>query len=143
MSERNVSTPDIKKQVVFNATIEKVWEAVATKEGIESWFMPNDFTPELGTEFTIQSPFGPSPCKVIELDPPKRLVFSWGAGWEILFELKDLGNQTEFTLIHSGWGAADEVTPGGPGRTNLENRNTMDNGWDSIVNERLRKVVEQ
>ncbi|WP_216828068.1 SRPBCC family protein [Alkalihalobacterium elongatum] len=141
---RMTSTLDIRKQAVFNANIDKVWNAVATSEGIDSWFMPNDFKQELDYEFTIQSPFGPTPCKVLELNPPNKLVFSWGeAGWKVSFELKDLGEQTEFTLIHSGWGASDEIVPGpGPDQTNAEISDRMNNGWDSIVHEALRKVVE-
>ncbi|WP_025026946.1 SRPBCC family protein [Caldalkalibacillus mannanilyticus] len=144
MSDNKPKTPDIRKNVVFNADIQKVWNAVATSEGINSWFMPNDFQQEMGYEFTIQSPFGPTPCKVVELDPPNLLAFSWGeAGWMVTFELKDLGDQTEFTLIHSGWGDAEEILPGpGPGQTNAEIRNRMNQGWESIVHEQLRKVVE-
>ncbi|MFB5662586.1 SRPBCC domain-containing protein [Alteribacillus sp. HJP-4] len=138
------TTPEIRKQTVFKADIQKVWDKVATAEGMEAWFMPNDFKQEEGGEFTIQSPFGPTPCRVLELDPPNRLIFSWGqAGWKIVIELKDLGEETEFTLIHSGWGEAEEVLPGpGPGKTNEEIRDTMNNGWDAIVYERLREVVE-
>ncbi|MBD8070193.1 SRPBCC family protein [Bacillus sp. PS06] len=144
MDNKHTGTPEIRKNVVFNAKIEKVWSAVATPEGINSWFMPNDFKPELGYEFTIQSPFGPTPCKVTELDPPTHLTFSWGvAGWVVSFELKDLGDKTEFTLIHAGWGEPNEIIPGpGPGKTHAEIRDTMNNGWESIVNIRLREVVE-
>jgi uncharacterized protein YndB with AHSA1/START domain len=144
MGDNKIETPDIRKKEVFHAKIEKVWNAVATAEGIDSWFMPNDFKQELGYEFTIQSPFGPTSCKVLELSPPNRLTFSWGeAGWKVSFELKDLGDKTEFTLIHSGWGAPNEIVPGpGPDQTNKEIRNIMNNGWDSIVAEKLRKVVE-
>ncbi|WP_332629471.1 SRPBCC family protein [Halalkalibacter flavus] len=140
-----LTTPEIRKNTVFQAKIDKVWQAVATAEGIESWFMPNDFKQELGSEFTIQSPFGPTACKVTELDPPNRLVFTWGEdGWVITFELTDLGDKTEFTLIHSGWGEPQEIVPGpGPDQSNSEIRNRMNNGWDSIVYDDLRKVVEE
>lgn len=140
----STQTPEIRKQTIFNANIDKVWSAVATQEGINSWFMPNDFKQELGSEFTIQSPFGPQECKVLELDPPNKLVFSWGVfGWQVSFELKDVDGKTEFTLIHSGWGPQDEFVPGPANKTHLDIRNTMNGGWESIVNERLRGVVEE
>lgn len=142
MSGQKSVTPDIIKTAVFDADIQKVWNSVATAEGIDAWFMPNDFKEELGYKFTIQSPFGPTLCEVLELEPPNLLVFSWGVdGWVITFKLKDLGNETEFTLIHSGWGEADAIVPG-PSQTNQEIRNRMDNGWESIVHEKLREVVE-
>lgn len=143
MSEKKLETPEIRKSTVFNANIQKVWDAVATTEGIDSWFMPNDFKQELGIEFTIQSPFGPTLCKVLELEPPNRLSFSWGEdGWKVSFELKDLGNKTEFILIHSGWGEPEEIVPG-PSQTNREIRNRMNDGWESLVHDDLRKVVEK
>lgn len=39
------SLPDIRRTIVMNAPIGKVWEAVATSEGIAAWFMPNNFEP--------------------------------------------------------------------------------------------------
>ncbi|RFU64488.1 SRPBCC domain-containing protein [Peribacillus saganii] len=135
--------PDIRKTTIFNAPIQKVWDAVATSEGIAAWFMPNDFQPEAGYEFHLQGPFGPSPCKVLELDPPKRLVFSWDLfGWHVSFELKELDGQTEFTLVHSGWGAADDIIPGAR-QTQKDVRKTMENGWEPLVHNKLRKVVER
>jgi uncharacterized protein YndB with AHSA1/START domain len=134
--------PEIRKTAVFNAPIQKVWEAAATSEGIAAWFMTNNFEPKVGHEFILQSPFGPSPCKVLELDPPNRLSFSWDTfGWRVSIELKELDGKTEFILIHSGWGDPDEIIPG-PGETHSVIRDRMDNGWESLVKEKLRKVVE-
>ncbi|GAE30356.1 SRPBCC family protein [Halalkalibacter hemicellulosilyticus] len=133
---------DIKQTVIFEAHIQKVWDTVSTSEGIESWFMPNDFQPIVGHEFHVQSPFGPSPCKVLEVDEPNKLSFSWDTdGWIISFLLKDLGNKTEFTLIHSGWKSPDTIVPKS-GEKNSIIRERMDNGWVELVNKRLRKVVE-
>ncbi|SDH47380.1 SRPBCC family protein [Alteribacillus bidgolensis] len=145
MSKHTSGTPDICKTTVFHADIEKVWEAAATPKGIEAWFMPNNFTPQAGEEFTLHTPFGPTPCKVLEFDAPYKLVFAWGEdGWIVSFELKDLGDKTEFTLVHSGWGEPEDIVPGpGPDQTNEEIRNRMNNGWDSLVHEKLRKVVEE
>jgi uncharacterized protein YndB with AHSA1/START domain len=133
--------PDIRKTAVFHAPIQKVWEAVATSEGIASWFMPNDFEPKVGHEFTLQSPFGPSPCKVLEIDPPHHLSFSWDESWRVSFELKELDGKTEFTLIHSGWGDPNEIIQKA-GEKQSVIRDRMNNGWDRIVGDNLRKVVE-
>lgn len=140
MSKKN-NIPDIVKTVVLNAPIQKVWEKVSTAEGISTWFMENDFKSEVGYEFTIQSPFGPSPCKVLEVDPPHKLSFSWDVdGWVVTFLLKEIDNQTEFTLIHGGWDQIDTITKAGQDSSAIRER--MNGGWESIVKERLKKVVE-
>ncbi|KOP82676.1 hypothetical protein AMS60_09405 [Bacillus sp. FJAT-21945] len=132
---------DIEQKVIIEAPIQKVWDKVANAEGIASWFMPNDFQPEVGHEFHIQSPFGPSPCKVLELDVPNRLSFSWDKdGWIVSFILKDLGGKTEFTLIHGGWKEVDAVVPKA-GEQALVIRDRMNQGWVGIT-EKLKKVVE-
>ncbi|MCM3569736.1 SRPBCC domain-containing protein [Neobacillus mesonae] len=133
--------PDIKQSIVIEAPIQKVWERVSTSEGIASWFMPNDFQPEVGYEFHLQSPFGPSPCKVTELDPPNKLSFIWDTeGWFASFILKDLGGKTEFTLIHGGWKQPDEMIEKAH-RKSSEIRDMMSQGWTGIL-QKLKKLVE-
>jgi uncharacterized protein YndB with AHSA1/START domain len=123
--------PDIRHTILLNAPISRVWEAVATSEGIAAWFMPNSFQPIEGYEFVLHAgPFGDSPCKVTELDPPHRLSFNWGRDWTLTFELEEKGDQTEFTLIHGGW-TADQVTEFG--ETHELVRGRMDQGWSGIV----------
>ncbi len=135
------NVPDIKQTVIIQSPIQKVWETVTTSEGIASWFMPNDFELQLGHEFHVQSPFGPSPCKVIEVDAPNRLTFSWDTdGWFVTFILKDLGDKTEFTLIHGGWKEADAIVPKA-GEMASVIREKMNQGWAGIVN-KLRKLIE-
>lgn len=125
------SIPDIRKTLVLNAPIAKVWDAVATAEGIAAWFMPNDFKPEMGYEFHLEAgPFGRSPCKVTEIAPPNRLTFHWGEQWSVTFELAEQGDKTEFTLIHSGWDL-NKVTEFGEAHTIVRDR--MNNGWTGIV----------
>jgi uncharacterized protein YndB with AHSA1/START domain len=131
--------PDIQHTSVFNAPINKVWNAVATSEGLAAWFMPNDFQPVSGHEFHLNAGhFGMSPCQVTEVDPPHRLSFNWGKDWNITFELKDLDGQTEVTLIHSGWDA-DQVTEFGEPHTIVRKR--MDQGWARLC-QKLGSYVE-
>ncbi|MBS4190606.1 SRPBCC domain-containing protein [Bacillus sp. FJAT-49705] len=140
--EMENKVPDIKKTIIFEAPIQKVWDVVSTSEGIASWFMQNDFQLEVGHEFHIQSPFGPSPCKVLEINAPYHLSFSWDTdGWIVSFTLKEIGDKTEFTLIHGGWNQSDTVVPKA-GENAAVIRDRMNGGWEAIVNEKLRKVVE-
>lgn len=121
------SIPEIRKTIVLNAPIEKVWNAIATAEGIAAWWMPNSFEPVLGDEFFLHTgSFGDSPCKVTELDPPSRLGFNWGKDWHLAFALRNLDGEVEFTLTHSGWDS-EKVTEFGQPHTVI--REVMENGW--------------
>jgi len=133
--------PEIRKTIILNAPIEKVWKAVATSEGIAAWWMPNTFEPVHGKEFILHAgPFGDSPCKVTKLDPPNTLSFDWGRDWQLTFQLKGLGDKTEFTLIHAGWDPEKTTEFGQP---HSVIRGIMDNGWDKIVNEALPASLEK
>lgn len=137
--DKQGALPDIRQTLVLNAPIQKVWDAVATSEGIAAWFMPNDFRAELGYEFHLEAgPFGKSPCKVTVLDPPNRLSFEWGKDWTLTFELALLDGKTEFTLIHSGWDT-DKVTEFGQPHEAVRDR--MSGGWIGLT-EKLSKYVE-
>lgn len=133
---------DIKQTVLINAPIEKVWSQVSTAKGIEAWFMPSDFEATVGHQFHIQSPFGPSPCKVLEVDEPHLIKFLWDTdGWVVSFLLKKEGDNTEFIVIHGGWKSSDEVVPKA-GEDASVIRERMNGGWAGIV-QSLKKVVEQ
>ncbi|MFF2483045.1 SRPBCC domain-containing protein [Paenibacillus sp. NPDC058071] len=140
MSNQPNALPDIRQSIVLNAPIQKVWNAVATAEGISAWFMPNNFEPVVGHEFHLEAgPFGKSPCKVTVIDPPNRLSFSWGKDWTLTFELKEEeGSKTAFTLIHGGWNE-DSFTEFGEAHRIVRER--MAGGWARLP-EALRKYVE-
>ncbi|GMK45022.1 hypothetical protein PghCCS26_21500 [Paenibacillus glycanilyticus] len=134
MSNGVNTLPDVRQTVQVNAPIEKVWNAVSTREGVSAWFMaPSEsFKPEVGCEFHLEAgQFGQSPCKVTEVDPPNRLTFNWGKDWTLTFELKELeGGKTEFMLIHGGWDA-DKVTEFNQPHPQV--REHMAGGWAGIV----------
>ncbi|MFS0612968.1 SRPBCC family protein [Lederbergia ruris] len=139
--ESQETLPEIRKTVVIDAPIEKVWKAISTSDGIAGWWMPNSFEPVLGKEFVLHAgQYGDSPCKVTELDPPNRVGFDWGKDWHLSFELKQLEDgKTEFTLVHSGWDAG-KVTEFGQPHTAI--RGVMDGGWEKIVKEKFPAYIE-
>lgn len=138
--QNQATLPEIRKTVLINAPIEKVWEAAATAEGIASWWMPSTFEAVLGHEFILHAgDFGDAPCKVTELDPPNRVGIEWGKDWHLVFELKKIDEgKTEFSLIHSGWDTAKATEFGQP---HSVVRGIMDAGWESIVHERLVQYI--
>jgi len=135
-----MTLPNIEYTIVLNAPIDKVWKAVATSEGIAVWWMDNTFEPILGKEFVLHAgPYGDSPCKVTELDPPYKVGFDWGKDWHLTFELKEVDGKTEFTLIHSGWDE-NKVTEFNQPHTVI--RGIMDQGWAKIKDGKLVSYVE-
>ncbi len=61
---------------------ERVWQMLTNRSALSVWMMDNDFEPCLGHQFRFQS--FPLPglkvtiyCQVLELEAPKRLVYSW------------------------------------------------------------------
>jgi uncharacterized protein YndB with AHSA1/START domain len=133
--------PDIERSIIIDAPIQKIWEAVSTSEGLASWLMPNDFQPVLGCEFIFRSEpkngwDGVVHCKVMELNPPERIGFTWtGNNMDqyVSFELVPLEkNTTQFLLVHSGWKEEHAVI-----------RGIMDEGWGYISEDLRKKMGEK
>lgn len=59
-----------------------VWQALTDPDILGSWFMPNDFAPEMGREFTFHMKpqrgwDGITHCQVTALEPLERVAFSY------------------------------------------------------------------
>lgn len=131
--------PEIRKILTVNAPITKVWDAVATSEGLAAWFMPNDFEPLLGHAFHLDAgAFGKSPCVVTVLEPPHKVAFRWARDWTLSFTLEAVGAMTRVTLVHAGWDA-QKLTEFGQPHPMVRER--MAGGWDGLV-VKLQQRVE-
>ncbi|MDW0118234.1 SRPBCC domain-containing protein [Sporosarcina thermotolerans] len=134
-----MSENQIKKNIIINASIEKVWPYVSTAEGIGAWFMPSDMQPIEGKEFTLQAgPWGESQCKVTEVQTPNRLSFDWGKDWQIHFELKGNDGKTEMTFSHAGWEDGKQTEFG---EKHEVVRPRMSGGWDGLL-AKLKKIID-
>lgn len=124
--------PDIIKSIVLSYDIHTVWQAVATQEGINGWWMPNTFKPVVGEDFTLSAgAYGESICKVTEYVEHEKLSFDWSKDWYITFRVKKISmNETVFTLIHSGW---DESVMTEYNQPHSVVRGFMEEGWEKIV----------
>jgi uncharacterized protein YndB with AHSA1/START domain len=78
-------TRDLKIERVYPHPVEHVWRALTDPAALAVWLMPNDFQPSIGHAFTFRAKPAPGfdgvvHCVVTEVEPPRRLAFSWRGG---------------------------------------------------------------
>ena len=125
------STPggprSIELEIEVAGSPEEVWRAVATGPGISSWYVPHTVEERAGG--VANASFGPGPemqvgGRVVEWDPPRRIVFDGGPSddglnFEWLVEARD--SQTcVVRLVNTGFGS------GGPWDDQFD---AMTDGW--------------
>jgi uncharacterized protein YndB with AHSA1/START domain len=143
--ERNQSNiQDIQYTMLFNAPIEKVWQAISTSGDISKWHTSNTFNPQEGSQFTFSSqPMqnwdGVIQSTLVDFIPLTKLSYTWSTNVikeELLvnFELKGKGTQTELEFSHTGW---SKCTP-----DKMFVRNIVEYGWINASLENLKKLVE-
>ena len=106
----------IKHQLFFQHPPQAVWEYLTKAELMELWLMKNDFQPVKGHKFTFRSKPVPSfdwdgviYCEVLEIEPFKKLSYSWNLGpgdgttnveSVVRWELQPTDKGTELLLDH-------------------------------------------
>lgn len=72
---------------VIKHPAENIWRALTVSELIAEWLMKNDFRLEAGAKFTFRAQPVPgwrgyTNCKVVDIEPLKKLTYTWGDGTE-------------------------------------------------------------
>jgi uncharacterized protein YndB with AHSA1/START domain len=117
----------------------KVWRALTERDLLTKWLMPNDMQPVLGHAFTFKVDMKPSPrwdgivhCEVQEIEPYKRLRYSWRAGsldTVVTWTLQETpSGGTVLRLEQSGFRLGDGQTVFFEGAKN---------GWQTMAGQRL------
>ena len=135
----------ITNEWVYEQSPEVVWEYLTNADLIALWLMPNDFKPVLGHEFSFRIKPIPSldldgifPCKILEIIPFKKLVYSWKGGpgdgtvtldTIVEWKLEKYGKGTKLFLLQSGFKA-----------TNLSIFNGMTQGWESNIQKMMNHL---
>jgi uncharacterized protein YndB with AHSA1/START domain len=110
---------DIAMEELLPAPVERVWHALTDRETLERWLMRTDgFEARVGTRFALGEPpregcRGQVECEVLEVVPPRRMVWSWRSSEDpattrLVIELEPAGRHTRLVLRHTG--EADERT---------------------------------
>jgi uncharacterized protein YndB with AHSA1/START domain len=58
---------------------EKIWRALTEPHLIEEWLMKNDFKPAIDHPFRLSGDWGGVDCRVLTVEPNKKLSYTWGA----------------------------------------------------------------
>jgi len=138
---------DLKLERVYPHAPERVWRALTDRQAMSQWMMETDFEPRLGHRFTFRAK--PQPgwdgvtyCEVTELDPPRRVAYTWrgGSGKDpstldtvVRFTLTPEGSGTRLTLEHTGFTGLKAIFVSF----------MMKAGWAKMLRTRLGPVLDK
>ncbi|MBC3758170.1 SRPBCC domain-containing protein [Hyunsoonleella sp. SJ7] len=126
----------IKKEVLFNHAIEKVWDAISKAEEISTWFIRADFKAEKGYKYTFTAEPNEKGCTVISGEVknanPYTLVYTWIVAdtkveTTVKWDLETVEQGTKLTLEHSG-------ISNYAGETAVAMFESFNGGWDNCIN---------
>lgn len=121
----------IYEEVVVNGSVQEVWTACTTEEGIRSFFAPGcKLELKVGGDFEIYfnpqgqpGERGAEGTKILAIQPEKMLSFTWnnppnipGIQWQyttVVLRFKSVSDkETKVSLFQSGWGEGEEWDKG-------------------------------
>jgi len=127
MTERATPTPDaygaliepatLKIQRLLPGPIERVWAYLTQSDLRRQWLAAGQMEMKIGAPFELvwrndelTNPPGERPpgfsaehrmqSRITELDPPRKLAFTWQNSGDVSFELEPMGDKVLLTLIH-------------------------------------------
>jgi uncharacterized protein YndB with AHSA1/START domain len=124
--------------------VEKVWRALTQASLIGEWLMRNDFQPVVGHKFNFRAASMPhwngvTDCEVLEVEPYKRLSYTWNAsGAEALDGLKTV---VTWTLTPTADGVLVRLEQSGFRPTEERNYQGAQYGWRRYL-DGLYRVAE-
>jgi uncharacterized protein YndB with AHSA1/START domain len=111
----------IEKKIHIDAAPQDVWRHLDDPQLLAGWLMRNDFKPQKGCRFHFWSApkgewDGRVQCEVVEIEPPRRLSFTWncntiGSDTLVTIELHPHEGGTMVHLRHTNWEGAKGDLP--------------------------------
>jgi uncharacterized protein YndB with AHSA1/START domain len=145
MTSNLTRSQPLTKEVILDAPVSRVWNALTDKEQLKQWcFDMNAFKPEPGFEFQFYGEKDGTKflhlCKVLEAEPQKKMKWLWsyqGVAGEtyVTFELFPQEDQTTLRLTHDNLESL-------PQDENYAKQNFVE-GWNMILGELLPKFLQQ
>jgi uncharacterized protein YndB with AHSA1/START domain len=121
MSNPTETTRSVVIERQFSYPQEKLWRALTEGPLVAQWLMKNDFEPVVGRKFQFRADPVPNwngviDCKVLIVDPFKRLSYSWdslGLDSVVLWTLTPAEGGTHVRMEHSGFRPDQQAAYGG------------------------------
>ncbi|MEX0899502.1 MAG: SRPBCC domain-containing protein [Gammaproteobacteria bacterium] len=136
------------KQVVLKHPPAAVWTALTNPKALAEWLMPNNFEPRVGYIFRFHvDPMpgfsGITECEVLEVEPERRLVYTWTVlpkdettprppPMRIEWTLEPIEEGTRLVLLQTGVEALSFWW-----------RFSMSMGWNRMLRKLLPRVVDR
>jgi uncharacterized protein YndB with AHSA1/START domain len=131
------STPaTIRVDQFVAAPPEKVWRLLTEPQLLRLWWAEGQVAAVVGHQFTLDMPgYGKQSCKVLEVDAPHRLVYTFTAAWTLSWRLEAEGDGTRVFVEHSGFDLGDVRM--------VDAFERMGPGWRDVVLPRLADAAGQ
>ena len=102
---------DLRFEAFYDVPRDQVWRALTDSAALTQWLMRNDFAPKVGHRFQFHDTprgnwDGVIHCQVLELDPGKRLAYTWKSDaldTTVTWSVEPHKNGTRLVLEHAGF----------------------------------------
>ena len=111
---------------------DRIWRALTETHLLDEWLMANDFAPVLGRRFEFRADWGAVGGEVLEVEPGRRLSYSWGDD--------DLKSVVTWTLAPAGAGTRLRMEQTGFRRDQPRYYHGARSGWPRFL-ARLEDVL--
>lgn len=132
MSDTETRSVIVERQIACPP--EKIWRALTQPHLIAEWLMQNDFQPAMDHRFTLRGDWGAADCRVLAIEPNRKLAYSWAA-----FRLESV---VTWTLTPSGAGTHLRMEQSGFKADQTQAYQGAQWGWQKFFGN-LEKVLEK
>ena len=104
------TSPRMREQLLIGASPQAVYHSLADPETFARWFGAKiEIEPYVGGRWSMGGfDLDPSPAKIVELEPGRKMSIAWEGGMVSSWELAESDGKTRLTFVQSGF---DEDNP--------------------------------
>jgi uncharacterized protein YndB with AHSA1/START domain len=145
MAHRKTIT--IRKERFYPHPPEDVWVAITDPRALAEWLEPNNHMPVVGHKFEFRTDpnfcGSVTECEVLEVDPPRRLVWRWVHLYKDPNRPKPEPMTITWTLVPRDNGTLLILEQSGAENISWLLRNMMRIGWGFMMKKMIPRILER